>query len=741
MALLTSIGHGPAGAAAPPAEYQWSQLGIGAGGFVTGIVAARPDGGATKYVRTDVGGAYRWEPDADRWQQLFRADRFPASDPLGVDDYSVASIAVAPSDGDVVYAAVGADFPPRTPDEAVVGTGRILRSTDGGQSWVPTEQRWFIHGNGRYRTGAEHLAVDPSDPRHVLFGSQREGLWRSTDGGERWTQIDGALVPFGQSDDLTATQAGISFTSIVEADGATAMFAGVSHHGVLASRDNGATWQTVHPLVAGEVAGGPAVSEGAIFVTVNDVDNRRSEILRIDLDDLAVTVIEVPVGNEWIHVAVDPVDDQRLVLSLSAVYGDNRLWSSRDGGVTWRPHGVAIVSPEIPWLERTDLLEHLSVGAFLFDPVDRQTVWFAEGMAVWRTQSFDDDTVVWESEARGIEETVVNAILPRPDGSVLVAVSDRQGFALRVDGDLPAATLIDERFVSGTSLDASGTDPDVVAWAGGQSHLGTSPARAPRGAVSNDGGASWTEMTGMIREQFAGEIAVSATDPSRLVWMPTAYESPRLLADEPVGIYVSADGGRSWQRRSIDGRDASFHRLYSWTARRSLAADRVNGDFYALSDEEQFFVSADGGESWERAAFAPPCLAISDCHVFGQVQAIPGRPGALFASVAGEGLYRTGDAGASPWVRVEQVVEARAFGFGRPGPSGEPTLFVHGRLQGDERLALLRSDDLGRSWTVITDVPGGYATQINAVAGDLAVDGRVYVGFAGTGAVVGDVGT
>ena len=133
---------------------------------------------AVIYARTDVGGAYRWEDESGRWRQLFNASAMQVDD-LGPSDYSVASIAVAPSDGDVVYAAVGYDFDPEDPGDELSRGGRLLRSVDGGSTWTASSQRFFVSGNQRFRVGTERLAVDPLDPRHVVFGSQREGLWRS----------------------------------------------------------------------------------------------------------------------------------------------------------------------------------------------------------------------------------------------------------------------------------------------------------------------------------------------------------------------------------------------------------------------------------------------------------------------------------------------------------------------------------------------------------------------------------
>ena len=105
---------------------------------------------------------------------------------------------------------------------------------------------------------------------------------------------------------------------------------------------------------------------------------------------------------------------------------------------------------------------------------------------------------------------------------------------------------------------------------------------------------TWQQFGGTTPEMFGGEIAVSAVDPNVLVWLPTHFSDPYEYLRSPVGVYFSHNGGQSWKHvESIAGID-SFHRFLWWFNRRALAADRVNGNFYLMSDEARFFTSSDG---------------------------------------------------------------------------------------------------------------------------------------------------
>ena len=131
LALVTfpfAIEAQPAPAGPKPASvpYTWKSVQMVGGGFVDGIVF-HPSVKGLRYARTDMGGAYRWNDAAKRWEPILWWVPYDDLNLMGVE-----SIAVDPNDPNRVYLACGTYTNARTPD------GAILRSSDRGKTFQRT---------------------------------------------------------------------------------------------------------------------------------------------------------------------------------------------------------------------------------------------------------------------------------------------------------------------------------------------------------------------------------------------------------------------------------------------------------------------------------------------------------------------------------------------------------------------------------------------------------------------------
>ena len=157
-------------------EYQWKNVQMLGGGFVTGVIFS-PAEKDLIYARTDIGGAYRWEQSTQTWIPLTDHISRPDSNYWGIE-----SLAPDPTDPNRVYMAVG------TYTQSWAGNGAMMRSSDKGETWELLEMPIKMGGNENGRGNGERLAVDPNKPSTILFGSRKYGLWRSDNSGQTWEE-------------------------------------------------------------------------------------------------------------------------------------------------------------------------------------------------------------------------------------------------------------------------------------------------------------------------------------------------------------------------------------------------------------------------------------------------------------------------------------------------------------------------------------------------------------------------
>jgi len=155
------------------AGLRWRMIGPFRGGRTVAAagIASEPN---VYYVAANNGGVWKTTDVGHTWVPLFD------DQPTG----SIGSLAVAPSDPNVIYVGSGEGL--QRPDLSV-GDG-IYKSTDAGKTWR--------HLGLREGQQISALLVDPRDPNRVFaavlghpYGPNAErGVFRSTDGGETWTK-------------------------------------------------------------------------------------------------------------------------------------------------------------------------------------------------------------------------------------------------------------------------------------------------------------------------------------------------------------------------------------------------------------------------------------------------------------------------------------------------------------------------------------------------------------------------
>lgn len=779
VALLPAV-H----SATPSYPYQFNHVAVTGGGYITGIIA-HPTEPNLMYVRTDIGGAYRWEQDENKWIPLTDFVSAADSNLLGTE-------------------AIGLD--PTDPDQLYLAQGRYLTSnntaffvsSDRGATFDIYPAPFVMGSNELGRNNGERLAVNPFDTNEVWFGTRTEGLWKSTDKAQTWenvTSIPGAF----------ANNMGIYFVIFDPNASGTIYIGGSTPGGLYRTQDHGETWEAVpgqpttwdnSTLVEGETPSstGPQpmkavlTSDSAtLYITYADFPGpyaiQYGYVYKYDTKQSLWTNITPGVGNNsypppytpqawppggFCGISVDPSDPDTLVVtSLDRDPGPalDSLYLSRDGGQTWKdvaqlssPNGTggywghpiaeaALANgTSVPWLSFDFGPEWGGYGApspvyglakfgwwmsaLLMDPTKPGHVLSGTGATIWSTDDVftADDNLPsdWYVQAQGIEETFALAMISPSDGPahLLSGFGDING--MRHD-DLwtPQPMFGLPAFSNLDSLDWAGQQPNIVARVG---DCGVTYADGcGQGTYSTDSGGNWTKFPtcapGINSSTTTDGIIVIDASGEHFVWST-------LIASQGSGPWASADSGATWT--APDG-DLSVQTAY-------ISADRVQpGTFYAC-EGGSFYVSTDGGLSYAGAAASEIGLPAGEC-------ATPvvnfNKAGELWLPLGSTGLWHSDDFGES-WEGVgPDGLHANFFSVGR-GPlqnSTDVSLFLWGRVAASGAGSvdgLYRSDDAGVSWARVNDDTHQYGGP-ELILGDPRVYGRVYIGTGGRGIVYADI--
>jgi xyloglucan-specific exo-beta-1,4-glucanase len=734
LALLTLGCALPASAMEPTsAPYVWRNAVVGAGGFAPNILFSPVEKGLA-YLRTDMGGAYRWDARRQCW--------IPLEDALAEGSYmGVESLAPDPLDPNVVYLAAGMYF--RDP-------AAILRSADRGRTWAITPVPFAMGGNEDGRGLGERLAIDPDRTSTLLFGSRHDGLQRSDDSGRTWHPV--ATFPWrglGRPAPRT-THAGISFVLFDASSGRTGGGSSVIYAAVadptrthlFRSNDGGGTWNAI--------AGGPAPEmlpvkgalddRGVLYLDystgIGPNGIAGGAVWKLDTRTGAWTDITPARGAQaeggYMGLSLDRNRPMRLAVSTVDRWdhGDT-IWLSNDGGGHWtslreRSRSDVTPSPFLKFGRAEADFGHWMAG-LAFDPFDGSTLTYTTGATVYRSSDALRERLQWTPWVTGIEQTAIITLTSPTGGSPLISgFGDIGGFVHERLDRSPSTAFVNPRLPNTNALDYAGAAPNVVV------RTGSVQNREQNADVtlawSTDGGRNWKPLR-------VPPIAVGRAPPRRYdlrgeAPIVVSADGRNFVVSTPV-VMVTGDRGSTWRAAAglpIGARviaDKTDPRLF-------FAAD------YAAS---ALFVSRDGARSFARAAAmglpndwssaGPPSRESPSAFL-----ATPGTPGELWLLVGGR-LYRSRDSGRRFAAASGDDIRIELFGLGKPAPAAAaPALYASGTKGGLR--AIWRSTDGGASWGRINDDSHQWGLRVRVISGDPRRFGRVYVGTDGRGILYGD---
>jgi len=723
-----------AGTAAMAATgYDWKSVVVGGGGFVDGF-AFHPKVKGLMYSRTDMGGAYRWNPASSSWT--------PITDWIGSvsDDMGILSVALDPSDGSKVYLLSGKY------SNAWSGEyGHVLISKDTGKTFTSTTLHLKNGGNLDGRGTGERLAVDPNKGSILLLagsawdtskdgtskGIFKGALWMSTNSGASFDSV--ATGPVGNGtfalfDPASGTAGTATKTIYVGMDKSNAGAAALWR-----SKDGGASWAVVPGTPAGLIPSAGAISGNSLYVSFNNGLGPNGvtsgKLMRLNTTTDAWTDVS-PVKSATFGYGTPSIDLQTpsrmIVSSVDKWTGGDDVWLSRDNGTTWTSTLLSgtLDNSFAPW---KSIRSPHWLASVQIDPFDSTFALFGTGYGVYATRNLLSAKPQWSATDSNLEETVPKQLVCHPTNAALFsAMGDQGGF----------------RHVSLTKAPAAVHTPDVgttlaieIAWSNPailvKAHNAANAAGTV-GSISIDSGKTWTgfakQPSGVSAASEANNwnggggirsIAVNA-DGSSIVW--TAMGS--------TGAFVSKDKGATWTAST--GGTAT-------AATATPVADRVNPKKMYVLDlgSGTVLTSSDAGSSFTAGGSV---IKLDDWESGNaSIVTVPGYEGHLLVAGdhawGGGGLYFSKNS-ASSFTKVSSVASAFKVGVGKAAPGKTfPSVYIMGKVGAVS--GFFRSDDSCKTWTRINDDQHQFGT-IHHIVGDMNVYGRLFLGTEGRGIVYGE---
>ncbi len=775
-------------------EAKWEWAGWGGGGYYYSAVF-HPTRDGVIYLGGDVAGVYKSEDHGQSWRLINRGladygvfslavDR-TAPDTVyaatagglckstdggaqwrllpntgrkglritGEKNRSIRSIAVDPTDGQIVYAASPA--------------GKVYKSTDGGETWQAVYEKadpderanavrvQFGKVNSEWCGGfwlplafpkeladcsgfgltfkadgtltrETYLTLKTSDGK-----AYRSRNLRDLFGQKEWGDVVLANADFGFDSDYAKkhpeeTYAGVSWSTVNRLDlaciGPLMNEAPVAWFSRLYFTAADGTPQVVKEFAknttlpkygnirTGSLQGGPVYS-----VAVADQD----AALVVAATDDAGVIVSRDGGATWTEAGT-PAKASSVAVAASnpsILYGTffkSGVWTSTDRGATWRD-----VSAGLP--------KDCSLTEVAVSPADPQTIYVIgavgwngafflsrDGGTTWtRINQLKPDTLANPTMPEETKGTVTMstpknvAVNPQNPQELYVAANWRPWYSQdggktwseRVQG-ADISCVYDLRFLNGRTF-AAVMDEGVL--------------------VSEDDGRQWHALwPGRYDPQLSGHnwrLAVSGEKGQEHI---VATCSP-WDTSHPGRVVISDDGGKTYSRsgEGLPAKVPTANTMWGTGYPRALAADPrdpntlylgIDGDPSSGKEGGGVFKSADGGKTWQALPAQP-----GSRRMFLGLAVDPTDSQRLFWGACGNGggLYRSNDGGAS-WQRVFQK-DQWIFNV---HVAADGTVYCPGKN-------LWRSTDHGETWRAITKLPDS-SRLIVAVETDPADPNRLW---------------
>ena len=224
---------------------------------------------------------------------------------------------------------------------------------------------------------------------------------------------------------------------------------------------------------------------------------------------------------------------------------------------------------------------------------------------------------------------------------------------------------------------------------------------------TTNGGATWDDVWARQPVAAIGALAIAPSD-KRVVWVGTGESKPRNDASYGDGVWLSENGGATWQHRGL-ANSYSISRILVSSRDAHTAIAGALGDPFKDSEDRGVYRTTDGGATWQKTLYVGPQSGVADLAwdargerlVFAAVWQLRRVPWSFQSGGPDDGLYRSTDGGLT-WSRLEGRGLPTGL-MGRIGVAVAPSnpQRVYALIQSAAGV-LWRSDDAGVSWRLVS---------------------------------------
>lgn len=602
-------------------------------------------------------------------------------------------------------------------------------------------QNWQNVGPGA-GSDLHFAAIQPDNENVIYVGGDIEGIFKTTNGGESWKNINNNIA----HSDLGA---GVYWTNDIVIDpinfNRVYYCSGV---GLFVTDNGGDSWKLIYPLSY-------QPEDEAISVSTIAVDPNNTDRLFIGLGDGAV-------GS---FADFEPFGD---------FVQPTGVFRSSNGGESWEELNIGMPA-------------FTNVHSIIIAPGQPDKILISTSKGIYKSTDGGDN---WHSSNVGLPHTNVHRLYGKKVGNdfiiyaTLKTIGDTadpnsfQGGIFKstdlgeswtdITGNLPRYNSDAELFFEYWKLDTHPTDPDIIVTATtrGSSYNDTGVY------ATYDGGVNWDYiyypviggwMEGWFDDPYGFDIKIAPANPVRWIlllddveisndagstWEPAfttqvgnAWQGNGLelmntetiafhpsnpdilwIGYDDMGLFRSEDGGSSFIR--LDPvMDPAIGSLSDIDAVKDIQVDPANGDLYIsryqgsqggydadYSSGGIVFSDDMGGTQIEISSGLP----LGRCDLYLDKQSGEPENRILYTAVFHHGVFKSTNSGET-WFEINNGLESgKEYAWEIVNdPSDAQTLYLGLNSRGNELKGLYNSTNAGENWEVITNFPEGDVLSIH----------------------------